>query len=177
MIESDDQLVQRARRGDREAFSSLVRRYERPARAAAWNVLHSWHDAGDVSQEAFVVAYEKLHRLWSPRKFGAWLLRITYRLALNNLRQRQRRAAETLDPDMPERPAAPKLSETSLDLVALLDRLPMQERVVVSLRYLDGLSLAEVAQVTGRPTGTVGKQLSRAYARLRYRLNGKVNHA
>jgi RNA polymerase sigma-70 factor, ECF subfamily len=176
LIEPDEQLVRRVRSGDREAFSVLVQRYERPVQAVACSVLRNWHDANDVSQQAFVAAYEKLNRLWFARKFGSWLLCITHRLAVRHVQRRKRRSLSELDPNTAAPGIRPELSDLSLDLVSLLGRLPVQERVVVSLRHLDGLSLAEVAQATGRPVGTVSKQLSRAYSRLRGWLDGEVTH-
>jgi RNA polymerase sigma-70 factor (ECF subfamily) len=64
-----------------------------------------------------------------------------------------------------------------LDLIAGIARLPAHERIVVTLRHLEGLGMAEIATVTDRPVKTVYKQLSRAYARLRTWLGDEVEHA
>jgi RNA polymerase sigma-70 factor (ECF subfamily) len=165
LVESDEQLVKRARSGDRQAFSRLVERYEPPALVIARSILHSWHDAKDAVQDAFVTAYQQLHRLWSPQKFGSWFLRIVRR---HSLWHRRRRVSQSrkLTP-MTTDPVQPLTQTTTLNLHSLLARLPEQECLVASLRHLNELSVSEIAQITGRPLGTVTKQLSRAYARLR----------
>jgi RNA polymerase sigma-70 factor, ECF subfamily len=167
LAESDEQLVVRTRQGDRAAFAQLVERYERPGLAVARSILRSWHDARDAVQDAFVTAYQRLHRLWSPRKFGAWFLRIVRRQALWHRRRKTAR----------DRRVRPMVAEPSSEaggraacrdgVSELIARLPAQECVVVSLRHLQDLPVAEIARVTGRPVGTVTKQLSRAYARMR----------
>lgn len=155
MVESDEELVQRTRRGDREAFAGLVERYEQSALLVAGSVLHSWHDARDAVQDSFVTAYERLNRLWSPHKFGAWFLRIVRRQALWQAR-RQASRSRRLVPITPEQACAPESEgEISADLVAMIARLPRQECVVVTLRHLSDLPVADIARITGRPVGTV----------------------
>ena len=139
----------------------LVQRYERAALAVAWNVLHCWHDAGDVTQDAFMTAYEKLNQLSSARTFGMWVMRITHRLALRYLRRR-RNTTVRLEADVPSLASDPALSAVSLDLLDLIGRLPTHERVVLSLRHLDGQSVAEIATIIGRPAGTSLPSSSRA---------------
>ena len=172
--DTDEDLVRRARCGDRHAFCRLVVRYERPALAVAKSVLHCWHDAGDAVQEAFVVAYARLNSLGRPRKFGAWLLRIARQQALLHRRRSTSRLRRTRtlegDVDGPDRHGDPLRTGKpagSVDAFELLARLPAQECLVVSLRHLDELPVAEIARLTGRPVGTVTKQLSRAYERMR----------
>jgi RNA polymerase sigma-70 factor, ECF subfamily len=167
LAQSDDELVRRTRRGDREAFSQLVDRYEKSALAVAHSILRSWHDAADAVQDAFVRAFQHLNRLWQPRKFGAWFLRIVRRQALWNLRRRvaQTRHVVCIGPDEKQDPR--RAAEISEEVLAVIARLPAQECVVVSLRHLDDLPVQEIAQITRRPVGTVTKQLSRAYSRMR----------
>jgi RNA polymerase sigma-70 factor (ECF subfamily) len=167
LLESDEELVQRVRRGERNAFSGLVERYEQPALVVARAILQSWHDARDAVQEAFVTAFVRINRLWSPNKFGAWFLRIVRRQALWH-RRRQTARSKLLVPLITDvgHDSSPD-GESSIDLPALIARLPEQECVVVSLRHLKELSVSEISRITGRPIGTVTKQLSRAYARMR----------
>jgi RNA polymerase sigma-70 factor (ECF subfamily) len=165
-LEPDETLVRRARAGDRHAFSRLVQRYEQSALVAARSILQSWHDARDAVQDAFVSAYTQLHRLWSPHKFGPWFLRIVRRHALWHRRRRTARSRNlaplATDPPHPTADPTP-----AFDLPQLLARLPAQEYLVASLRHVNELSVADIARITGRPVGTVTKQLSRAYARMR----------
>ena len=110
-------------------------------------------------------AYQKINRLRSARKFGPWLLRIVRRQALWQRRKAQSRARHTVA--LVGEPAAGEAAEDGGEAMEMIGRLPEQECVVVSLRHLEEMSVAEIAAITGRPVGTVTKQLSRAYARLR----------
>lgn len=159
-----DELVRAVLDGDQAAFADLVRRYERAVWATAWKVLRDYHATQDATQDAFVEAYCRLGQLRRADLFGVWLLRIARNEALRHARQRWKSAAlvaadniatpESLTPDM-------------ADLVDAVGRLPDQERLVVALRYLEGLPVADIARHTARPIGTVTKQLSRALERLR----------
>ena len=170
---TDEALVRRAHGGERAAFSELVLRYERAALAVARSVLPSWHDASDAVQDAFVTAHVQLDGLRNPRRFGGWLLRITRQQALLQRRRSAVRIRRTVSlhdervPDAATTIASRHVEASALETFELLARLPAQECAVVSLRHLDELSVAEIARRTGRPVGTVTKQLSRAYARMR----------
>lgn len=166
-IRSDSELVAQVQGGDHGAYGELVKRYEQSVRAVALDVLGNRHDAEDAAQDAFVVAFHKLSRLRDRSKYGHWLLKITRRQALRCAKRRRQplpldRAAGRIEPSRNGR-----LDEPSRRLNRAVQRLPMQERLVVTLRYFDGHSVQQIADLTGRPLGTVTKQLSRAYTRLR----------
>ena len=165
-MRSDSELVSAVLAGQREAFADLVRRYEAPVRSAALAVVANEHTAEDVAQDAFVAAYVNLRTLRRPAAFGGWLLRIARRQALTALRRtRSTQPLETVDPVA--RPHSNgQLDEASRDLLAAVDRLPEQERIVVVLNYFSGQPVAAVAEITGRPIGTVVSQLHRARERL-----------
>jgi RNA polymerase sigma factor (sigma-70 family) len=166
-MQTNDELIRAVLGGDQAAFAELVRRYERAAWATAWKVLRDYHAAQDATQDAFVEAYRRLGQLRSPDHFGVWLLRITRREALRAARRRgQARPLDSAGHVAVAASAGPPTSEAE-DLLEAIGRLPEHERLVVALRYLNGLPVAEVARLTGRPVGTVTKQLSRALDRLR----------
>ena len=81
-MRADAELVRAVIKGEREAFEVLVKRYEKPVIAIALNILGDRHLASDVSQEAFVKAYEHLARLRKPEAFGPWLMKIARRCAI-----------------------------------------------------------------------------------------------
>ena len=166
-MRSDAELVKAIVGGNVEAFGDLVRRHERAARAVAAATLRDHHAAEDVAQEAFVTAYSKLDSLRNPAAFGSWLLRIARHKALREAR-RSSRAAPLQEADRGELPSDDGHSgENHQRLLDAVMRLPRSQRQVVMLRYFDERSVREVAEVTGRPLGTVTKKLSRACRRLR----------
>lgn len=166
-MRTDAELVTAVLDGEKETFAVLVKRYERPVRAVALDVLGDYHSASDVSQEAFVKAYEQLAGLRKPEAFGPWLMKITHRCALDSARKKlkeprleMKAAALTENPDG-------QLDEEKQRLLAAVVKLPGSEKQVVMLRYLGGNSVKDVADIVGRSVGTVTKQLSRAHKRLR----------
>ncbi len=168
-MQSDSQLVSATLRGDEAAFATLVGRYQRAARAVAFHRIGDHHAAEDAAQEAFVAAYRKLAMLRDGTLFGRWLLTIVRHQAERIGRGRRREAPL----DYATHVAAPEQGGLDGDkgfLLAALMGLPERERRLLMLRHLGGHSVAEIAQIVGRPVGTVTKQLSRGYVRLRERL-------
>lgn len=158
----DADLVRATLAGDRRAFGDLVRRYQTAACAAARAVLRDRHAAEDAAQEAFLAVFANLPDLRDPAAFGGWLMQIARQKALR-IAGRVRTAAPV--PDVAT--AAPDSDGRGQALLAAVTGLPESEAQVVALHYFDGHPVAAVATILGRPLGTVTKQLSRAYARLR----------
>ena len=166
-MRTDAGLVNAVLSGEKEAFAVLVRRYERLVRAVALGVLGDYHSAADVSQEAFVKAYEQLAGLRKPEAFGAWLMKIAHRCALDFARQKLKEPRlEMKAAALIENPDG-QLDEDKQRLLAAVLKLPRSEKQVVMLRYLDDNSVKNVAEIAGRSVGTVTKQLSRAHKRLK----------
>jgi RNA polymerase sigma-70 factor (ECF subfamily) len=166
-VQPDAELVKAVLDGDKQAFGVLVKRYERPVRAVALGVLGDYHLATDVSQDAFVIAYENLPGLRKPVAFGSWLLKITRRCALDFVRRNHKEGSR--EPAVAEAIVNPngELDEEKRWLLTSVMKLPESERQVIMLRYFSGRSVKEVADILGRSVGTVTKQLSRAHRHLR----------
>lgn len=166
-MRTDAELVNAVLNGEKQAFAVLVKRYERPVRAVALNVVEDRHSATDVSQDAFVKAYEHLSGLRKPEAFGPWLMRITRRCALDSARRKPKETQ--LEPKIAAATESPdgQLDEDKRRLLAAVVKLPKAERQVVMLRYFGDNSVKGVAKIVGRSVGTVTKQLSRAHKRLR----------
>ena len=166
-VRTDAELVNAVVDGEKQAYAVLVKRYERPVRAVALDVVADYHSAADVSQEAFVKAYQQLAVLRKPEAFGAWLMKITHRCALDSARRRLK------EPGLEMKAAAViespngQLDEDNQRLLVAVVKLPKSEKQVVMLRYFGENSVGEVAKIAGRSVGTVTKQLSRAHKRLR----------
>lgn len=164
---SDTELVNACLDGEKEAFAALVKRYSRPVRAIALDVAGDYHSAADVSQDAFVKAYKNLSKLRRAQAFGPWLLKITRRCALDNVRRKpQQTSLDSAATAAIENPNG-RLDEGNQRVLAAVTKLPTAEKQVVMLRYFASHNVKDVAAIVGRSIGTVTKQLSRARIRLR----------
>ena len=170
---SDETLVARAKGGDADAYGELVTRYRELAFRVAW-VVAPGSEAEDAVQEALVKAWFALPRFREGAPFRPWLCRIVANEARNRTRSARRRDALALrDAGATPRVDAPPPDDTTLAredaelLVAAMNRLRPEDRLVVAYRWLFELSEAEMADALGVPPGTVKSRLSRAMARLR----------
>ena len=166
-MQSDAELVNAVLGGEKEAYAALVRRYKHPVRAVALNALHNSHSAADVSQDAFVTAYENLPALRRPAAFGPWLMKITRRCALDALQRKPSEAALESTAAVAIGNPNGQLDEDKQRLLAAVVKLPNVEKQVIMLRYFSGHSVKDVGEIVGRSVSTVTKQLSRARRRLR----------
>ena len=176
MRESDAELVARARQGDEAAFEQLVRRHQRYVFNLAYRVLGDYAEAEDMTQEAFVRAWRGLPGFRGQARFTTWLYRIVHNLCLNRLPGLRRELLqvelleEVLSSSAPSLPELFEARERTAFLHTELDRLPEKYRLVLTLRYLQGLSYAEIAAALDVPMGTVKTHLHRARRLLMERL-------
>lgn len=179
---TDAALVQRFRHGDPKSFELLVARHTRYAGAVAMGVVGDYHAALDVVQEAFVKVVEGLGALEDPERFQAWLRHVVRTTALDHLRRKKvtGRTAEALpgqDEESEPLPSPALQPEDLLEQAELraqvreeIAALPESQREVVYLKYLEGMSYEEIADVTGLTINTIESRLFRARASLRKRL-------
>lgn len=175
MIDDERSLATRARNGDERAFAILVDRHHAGARRVATVVLGHHEGVDDVVQDATLRTWRAIDTLDPDRGFRAWFLRTVANTARNERRSRGRRAALTLRRPAPERaPDDPEASAITNDdrqrVLAALNELDTDDRLILSLRHFEDLAIAEIAHVLGCPDGTVKSRLSRATARLRAQL-------
>lgn len=173
MEKTDQELVEATLKGEPEAFGQLVERYERGACAVIVPIIGDIHLAQDVTQEAFIKAYQNLAELRRPSAFAAWLFQIARRLALAWLQQQPPVQARPMHEGLSRSQPNGRLDERSEQLLAAVLELPCQEQRVVMLRYFKGHTVHDIATILDRPVGTVTKQLSRARARLRQQLEAR----
>lgn len=167
-------LVLAAQRGEREAFSELVRRHQRRAYAVARSIVTNHEDAEDAVQEAFLHAYKAIHRFLPDQAFGAWLHRIVANAALDATRRRKVRDAD----ELPETVSSPfrdpaEGSELRRRLKDALDTLPERQRSVIVLHDVEGYKHAEIGKMLDIPEGTARSDLHYARSHLR-RILGAV---
>jgi len=175
--ETDAQIVRRVRAGETAAYGGLVARYERAVLASVLAVVHDAHTAQDVAQDTFVQCYLKLGGLRQGGRFGAWLLKVAHRQAVRAAMRQEREQKIVLAAASTGAAESSLFDDEKQRLLICVGKLPRHERLTVSLRYLEGWSIGEIAQMTGRPVGTVTKQLSRAVQRLRGLLQRSESHA
>jgi RNA polymerase sigma-70 factor (ECF subfamily) len=167
--------------GDRDAFRVLVERESPVVVRACYRILGDRADAEDAAQEAFVIAYRSIAAWRGEGPFGAWLARIAVRVALRQAGRR--RSVEWADPERlgdsetavgvtgtgpAGDPATMAVrAERSADLRRAVAQLDEPYRETLALRFFAEQSLAEIADATGRPLGTVKTHLRRGLLRLR----------
>jgi RNA polymerase sigma factor (sigma-70 family) len=178
----DTELIERARRGDLVAYGELVQRHQEVAVRTAYLACGDATEAEDAVQDGFLKAHAALSRFRPDAPFRPWLLRIVVNEARNRRRSAGRRTglALRMAEDRPADDAAPSpeaavlAAEARRGLLAALERLGDDDRLVVGCRYLLELSEAETAEALGIPRGTVKSRLSRALGRLRETMAGEA---
>lgn len=162
---SEIALVRHAQGGDADAFSQLVRLYQRRAVSLAYRLLGNSEDAADVAQDAFVRAYRHLDQLADPARFGPWLLRVVSNLSLNFRRSRASRAAVSLDDEAQvqegagsmnpagfrsspsSRAKGPLHEELHQAVTQAMASLPEKQRLALILFSIEGMPQKDVAEV------------------------------
>ncbi|MHC4668771.1 MAG: sigma-70 family RNA polymerase sigma factor [Planctomycetota bacterium] len=164
----------------RVAMGVLYERYRERVYNAALRIVGSADEASDVLQDVFVLLFRKIHRFRARAVFASWVYRITVNVSLDHLRRRRRAPTpattsivlegvqEPEELTLPERGAAQRDLERHVQdaLRVLSSRL----RIVVVLRYLEGLSYADIAEILDCSIGTVKSRLNRAHTALRREL-------
>ncbi|MDQ3854840.1 MAG: sigma-70 family RNA polymerase sigma factor [Chloroflexota bacterium] len=165
----DAELVDRARKRDRKAFSELVRRHQDAVYRVCYRVLGDAHDAEDASQDAFLRAYDRLDSFQGRSAFRTWALRLAVNVSLNLLERR--RSAESLSEDSESPWPGPEAEvvrlEAASEVHSALQQLPPNHRVAVVLRDLEGESYREIADHLDVPEGTVKGWVHRGRRRLK----------
>jgi RNA polymerase sigma-70 factor (ECF subfamily) len=168
--QSEEELIGKAKSGDRAAFHELVLRYQEQAFRAAFLVLRDTGEADDAAQEAFIKAHAALPRFREDRPFRPWILKITVNQAPTMLKKRRRHAevpldgsAETAGTGIDE---AVMKRELANKLTSALNELKVGDRTIIYLRYFLNLSEKELAAYLSCPAGTVKSRLHRAVTKL-----------
>jgi RNA polymerase sigma-70 factor (ECF subfamily) len=164
------ELVQRAQRGDDEAFSALYRAHVGRVHALCLRLSGDAQAGGELTQDVFVRAWEALPSFRGESAFGSWLHRLAMNVFLGKRRassRRERRVFNTEEPALLERPVDPGQPGSRLDLERAIAGLPQGARVVFVLHDIEGYQHGEIARMTGIAEGTSKAQLFRARRLLR----------
>ncbi len=182
MKNEDVKLIQRVLRGDDDAFSLLVGKYQKQVHALAWRKIGDFHIAEEITQDTFLKAYKRLATLKEPQRFVGWLYVIAANLCSSWLRKKrlQTQSLEHLeqeDTDQLEKAAYSEFvveenerisGQTQRDVVKkLLAKLPESERTIITLHYFGEMSCTEMGAFLGISANTVKSRLRRAQQRLK----------
>jgi len=167
MAESDRYYVEQCLNGHPDEFRGLVRRYQAGVSAYLFGKLGNTNSAEEAAQETFVRAYFGLSGLKKRASFHSWLLGIANRVAKEELRNRKQLA------DLNSLADESRKQNQTCDhqLEEAIAKLPDSYREIVLRRFYSAQSCLQIAEDLNMPTGTVTKQLSRAYAKLRQLLS------
>ncbi len=186
---TDQYLVERAQRGDKQAFDILVTKYQHRITKLVSRFLNDSGDVLDVTQEAFIKAYRAIPNFRGESAFYTWLYRIAVNTAKNHLVAQARRPpsvdVDASEAEQFERGSALKeyatperllLKDEIERIVAeTIEALPEDLRIAITLRELEGLSYEEIAEVMTCPVGTVRSRIFRARETIQGKLKTLLN--
>jgi len=179
--EEDTEMVLAVREGDTIAYRGLVEKYQERVYHMVYGMVRNREDARDITQDAFVKAYDNIQRFRLESSFYTWIYRIAMNRAIDHLRRRKRDGTTEFDDQIAQRDERGGIDEVhhgdspsrTLERKRLYDRimsamqeLPEDQRQVVLLRELEGLSYKEIAEVMEVPEGTVMSRLYYARKKL-----------
>lgn len=171
--EREPDLIRACQAGDGEAFRRLVERFERRVYGVAYAIVHRRELARDIAQEAFLRVHRALHTFDPARSFYTWLYQIVVNLSIDALRKERRSQPADLEAagGIPDRGESPDESiqrrETQERVRRLLDRLPVDYRVALTLRDLQGFSAPEIAAMCGVSPVTIRWRIHEGRKRFR----------
>ena len=182
MKNEDVQLIQCVLRGDDDAFSLLVRKYQKQVHALAWRKIGDFHIAEEITQDTFLKAYKRLATLKEPQRFVSWLYVIAANLCSSWLRKKRlpTRSLEHLEQEDKDQLQKAAYSEFVVEenerisgqtqrhvVKKLLAKLPESERTIITLHYFGEMSCTEIGEFLGVSANTIKSRLRRAQQRLK----------
>ena len=179
MAESDQLAVSQARVGAAEAWEALFHRYQLPLYVYVFELVHDEHASCDIVQEVFICALRHLGSLREDAKFGGWLFGIAHQKCVQRWRRqtREENALEEVGAEEPELDAAPDAllisQEDEEEFMRVLNRLPLPQRSVLLLYFMEDFSIEQIGEITHTAAGTVKSRLHYAKKALRKLMEDK----
>lgn len=167
---TDLELVEKVKSGDRKAFSELVKRHQRSVLRLSLRFVKDMDTAQDVTQDAFIKAYEKLNSFEGRASFKSWLFQIAVNTARNKLREWKRDTVDIDDVQLAVEAEAEKSlvhSAVSDILHQEVEKLPFKQRTALVLRVYEDLSFNEIADIMECPYDTAKANYRHALMKLR----------
>ncbi|HOJ80894.1 MAG TPA: sigma-70 family RNA polymerase sigma factor [Clostridiales bacterium] len=189
MDQNERLLISKAKAGDVEAFEQLIEAYQKKVYNLALRMTGNQDDAADLAQEAFIRVFRSISGFKEQSSFSTWVYRITTNVCLDEIRKRKNRKVISIDEEIhmddgeikrqviSEEPLPDELAEREelRSIVnAAINSLPEDQRIVLTLRDLNGLSYDEIAKILDCPGGTVKSRINRARQALRNVLSART---
>lgn len=165
---NDAEIIKRCQQEDQEAFRQLVERYQEKVVWIAYQMLGNYEEARDISQEAFIRVYRSLAGFNLMSNFYTWLYRIVVNLCIDSLRKRKPGMRPVSFEEIVEISSGNSVAtdlekrETATMVHEILQQLPVQYRMMLILRDLEGFSCKEIGKIVGCNSNTVRWRLFRA---------------
>lgn len=171
-------IIQQIKKGDKAAFRQLVEHYQQAAFNLAFRMLGEEEEAKDVVQDSFIRIWEKIDTYNSKEKFTSWMYKIVNNRAIDSLRTRKRRPVISFEKLVPDTIGAEEIGGDILlenreagELIRVITNdLPEKQKVIFTLRDLQGLSPQEVQDITGMPETAIKSNLYHARITIREKL-------
>ena len=177
MDNSEQLLLERSKAGDVAAFETLIEAYQKKIFNLAYRIVGNYDDAGDLAQEALIRIFSSIAGFKEQSSFSTWVYRITTNVCLDDIRKKKNRKVISLDEEIHVEDGEMKRQIMSDDPLPdegaekeemrhlvndAINTLPEEQRLVISLRDIQGLTYDEIAEVLDCPSGTVKSRINRA---------------
>lgn len=182
MSDAEIMLMKKAKDGDIEAFELLIESCRKRVFNIALRMLGNYEDASETTQEVFIRIFKSLGSFKENSSFYTWVYRITSNVCLDELRKRKSKILVSLDetielkdgevtPQLEDKSTTPEVAierkEIKKTIIAAINSLPEEHRLVIVLRDIQGFSYEEIAKIANCPEGTVKSRINRARQSLR----------
>ncbi len=177
MSHNEQQLLERSKAGDVAAFEELIEAYQKKIFNLAFRIVQNYDDAADLAQEALIRIFRSIANFREQSSFSTWIYRITTNVCLDEIRKKKNARVLSLDEEihmedgemkrqiMSDDPQPDEVAERE-ELRRLIDdaikSLPEDQRLVLTLRDIQGLSYEEISKILDCPGGTVKSRINRA---------------
>lgn len=185
----EQELIQRSKAGNLDAFEELVRLYEKKVFTVAYRFTGNWADAHDLAQEAFLKVYQSLPMLREEASFATWLYQITANVCRDELRRKRKTPKISLDELMTSSGGLPLPAksadcpennleqwEMSEAVQGILNTLTSDQRLILIMREVEGMTYEEIAAALDISAGTVKSRLSRARQAFKQKILAQGEH-
>jgi len=177
-------IIQKVKNGDASAFKMLVVKYQQAAFSFAFKMMGDEDDARDVVQESFINIWQKINTYDIKRSFKSWLYKIIYNKSIDALRAKKRRTGGALENIIDElvdkasqRPDIRLENNEAAMLIRMMtEELPEKQKLIFTLRDLQGLSVEETTEISGMSEEVIKSNLYHARKSIRLQLTAKMNY-